>query len=96
LDKLIFNYQAILKNKGDKMSLDYSLLLTADQKRNLLQGRIQQFASEAYQYTLNLKTAEELGSEDQLEGIKKSIDILETAIKVHQEELSKLPLPETE
>ena len=76
--------------------MDYSSLLTADQKRTLLQGRIQQFASEAYQYTLNLKTAEELGSEDQLEGIKKSIDILETAIKVHQEELSKLPLPETE
>jgi hypothetical protein len=76
--------------------MDYSSLLTEDQKRNLLQGRIQQFASEAYQYTLNLKTAEELGSEDQLEGIKKSIDILETAIKVHQEELSKLPLPETE
>jgi hypothetical protein len=78
------------------MSVDYSSFLTIDQKRKLLQGRIQQFASEAYQYTLNLKTAEELGSEDQLEGIKKSIDVLETAIKVHQEELSKLPLPETE
>jgi molecular chaperone DnaK (HSP70) len=78
------------------MSLDYSSLLTADQKRNLLQGRIQQFASEAYQYTLNLKTAEELGSEDQLESIKKSIEILDAAIKVHQEELSKLPLPEAE
>jgi len=91
------NKNAILKqNKGDNVSLDYSSLLTADQKRNLLQGRIQQFASEAYQYTLNLKTAEELGAEDQLESIKKSIDVLETAIKVHQEELSKLPLPETE
>jgi hypothetical protein len=78
------------------MSLDYSSLLTADQKRNLLQGRIQQFASEAYQYTLNLKTAEELGSEDQLESIKKSIEVLDTAIKIHQEELSKLPLPEAE
>jgi molecular chaperone DnaK (HSP70) len=78
------------------MSLDYNSLLTPDQKRKLLEGRIQQFASEAYQYTLNLKTAEGLGSEDQLESIKKSIDILETAIKIHQEELSKLPLPETE
>jgi hypothetical protein len=78
------------------MSLDYSSLLTTDQKRNLLQGRIQQFASEAYQHTLNLKTAESLGSEDQIESINKSINILETAIKIHQEELSKLPLPETE
>lgn len=76
--------------------MDYSSLLTVDQKRNLLQGRIQQFASEAYQYTLNLKTAEELGSEEQLEGIKKSIDVLETAIRIHQDELSKLPLPEAE
>ena len=76
--------------------MDYSSLLTADQKRTLLQGRIQQFASEAYQYTLNLKTAEELGSEDQVESIKKSITVLETAIKIHQEELSQLPLPETE
>jgi hypothetical protein len=76
--------------------MDYSSLLTTDQKINLLQGRIQQFASEAYQYTLNLKTAEELGSEDQLESIKKSIEVLDTAIKVHQEELSKLPLPEAE
>jgi molecular chaperone DnaK (HSP70) len=78
------------------MSLDYNSLLTADQKRTLLQGRIQQFASEAYQYTLNLKTAEELGSEDQVESIKKSITVLETAIKIHQEELSKLPLPEAD
>ena len=78
------------------MSLDYNSLLTPEQKRTLLQGRIQQFASEAYQHTLNLKTAEELGSEDQIESIKKSINILETAIKIHQEELSKLPLPETE
>jgi molecular chaperone DnaK (HSP70) len=92
-----YNKHDILKqNKGDNMSLDYSSLLTADQKRKLLEGRIQQFASEAYQYTLNLKTAEELGSEDQLEGIKKSIDVLETAIKIHQEELLKLPVPETE
>jgi hypothetical protein len=78
------------------MSIDYSSLLTVNQKRNLLQGRIQQFASEAYQHTLNLKTAEELGSKEQTEGIKRSIDVLETAIKIHQEELSKLPLPETE
>jgi hypothetical protein len=78
------------------MSIDYSSLLTVNQKRNLLQGRIQQFASEAYQHTLNLKTAEELGSKEQTEGIKRSIDVLETAIKIHQKELSKLPLPETE
>jgi hypothetical protein len=73
------------------MSVDFSTLLTPEQKRTLLENRIQQFASEAYQYTLNLKTAESVGTEDQVEGIKKSIEILESAIKVHQDELSKLP-----
>jgi hypothetical protein len=75
------------------MSIDFSSLLTSEQKRGLLEGRIQQFASEAYQYTLNLKTAEEVGTEDQIDNIKKSMAILESAIKVHQEELSALPLP---
>ena len=78
------------------MSIDYDSLLTVDQKRNLLQGRISQFASEAYQYSLNLKTAEELGSDEQIEATKKLIEVLEVALKVHQEEFSKLPLPEAE
>jgi hypothetical protein len=73
------------------MSVDFSSLLTPEQKRGLLEGRIQQFASEAYQYTLNLKTAEAVGTEEQVDGIKKSIEVLESAIKVHQEELATLP-----
>jgi hypothetical protein len=73
------------------MSVDFSSLLTSEQKRTLLEGRIQQFASEAYQYTLNLKTAESVGTEEQVEGIKKSIEVLESAITVHQEELAALP-----
>ena len=71
--------------------MDYASLLTPEQKRSLLENRIQQFASEAYQYTLNLKPAESVGTEEQVEGIKKSIQILESAITVHQDELSKLP-----
>jgi hypothetical protein len=78
------------------MSIDFASLLSPEQKRNLLENRIQQFASEAYQYTLNLKTAEEVGTEDQVDGIKKSIAVLESAIKVHQEELKVLPAPPAE
>lgn len=74
--------------------MDYSSLLTTEQKRELLQNRIQQFASEAYQYTLNLKTAETLATEDQIEEIKKSIELLDSAIKIHQEELASLPASE--
>jgi len=73
------------------MSIDYNALLSPEQKRSLLEGRISQFAGEAYQYTLNLKTAEQVGSEDQIEGIKKSLEILESAIRIHQEELAAIP-----
>jgi hypothetical protein len=75
------------------MSIDFSSMLSPEQKRQLLEGRIAQFAGEAYQYTLNLKTAEQVGSEEQIESIKKSVEVLEAAIKVHQEELSQLPPP---
>lgn len=76
--------------------MDFASLLSPEQKRNLLENRIQQFASEAYQYSLNLKTAQDVGTEEQVDGIKKSIDILESAIRVHQEELQALPAPITE
>ena len=70
--------------------MDYSLLLTLEQKKSLLEGRIQQFASEAYQYTLNLKTAQAVGTENQIESIKKSIEVIDLAIKIHQKELAEL------
>lgn len=64
--------------------------LTPEQKLKLLEGRIQQFAAEAYQHYLNLQTAESLGSEDQAEKAKESIKILEAAIAVHKEQLDKI------
>jgi hypothetical protein len=66
-------------------------LLTTQQKRDLLQNRIAQFAAEAYQYTLNKKTAEDINSESQIEAADKNLEILESAIKVHQAELEQLP-----
>jgi len=75
------------------MAIDFGSMLSTEQKRELLNNRINQFAAEAYQYSLNKKTAEELGSDDQVESISKSIDILEAAIRVHLEELATLPKP---
>lgn len=74
--------------------MDFGSLLTAEQKRSLIEGRIAQFAAEAYQHTLNKKTAENLGVEQQVEQIDRSLTVLEEAIKVHQEELNQLPAPE--
>lgn len=75
------------------MSIDFGSLLTTEQKRQLLEGRISQFASEAFQYQLNLKTAEELtpDNEEQIDKIKEAIHTLEVAIKIHQDELKDLP-----
>jgi hypothetical protein len=68
--------------------MDYSALLTNNQKRSILEQRIAQFASEAYQHTINKKMAG-----DNAEAIKVSDDalaILDNAIAIHQDELSKL------
>jgi hypothetical protein len=78
------------------MSIDYSSMLTDVQKRQLVENRLQQFAAEAYQYTLNKKTAESIENEQQIEAANKALTILEAAIAVHQEELSKLPITEPE
>ena len=76
------------------MSIDFDSVLTTEQKTEILQQRITQFAAEAYQHTLNLRTAESLDSEEQIDAIKKNIEILEAAIKVHKEELNTLPKAE--
>jgi hypothetical protein len=72
------------------MSVDYNALLTSDQKRQILEARLAQFASEAYQVTLNLATAKKLGNQEQIDKVKSNLNLLETAIIVHQEELSTL------
>ena len=77
------------------MAIDFESLLTNEQKANLLQQRIAQFAAEAYQHELNKKTADSLGTEEQIETIEKNLEILEAAINVHREELAKLPLAPT-
>ena len=78
------------------MAIDFGSLLTDEQKANLLNQRIQQFAAEAYQHTLNKATAEKLGATDQVEAAEKNLALLESAIKVHQAELGKLTVAPSE
>lgn len=87
----IFIKSAILNKKEKTMAIDFAALLTNEQKRQLIENRIAQFAAEAYQHTLNLETARKIESESQIEAAEKSIAILETAIQVHAEELNKIP-----
>jgi hypothetical protein len=74
------------------MSVNYDAILTNEQKRNIVTQRIAQFAAEAYQFSLNKKTAEKLGSEEQMEQIDKQIELIEAAIVIHEEELATIPV----
>ena len=68
--------------------MDYSTLLTNDQKRSILEQRIAQFASEAYQHTLNKEVAKD--NPEAVAAADEALAILDNAISVHQEELAKL------
>ena len=76
------------------MAIDYSALLTDEQKRGILEQRLTQFVSEAYQHDINKKIAT---LSENAEGIKSADDalaIFDSAISVHQSELAKLPAAE--
>jgi hypothetical protein len=78
-------------NTGEIMAIDYSSLLTNEQKKNLLNQRISQFASEAWQHELNKQTCEQLGDESGVESANNALTILDAAISVHQAQLAEIP-----
>ena len=73
------------------MSINYAALLTDEQKRNVLEQRIAQFALEAYQHTLNKTTCEALEDKNGVSLAENSLATLEAAITTHQAELAALP-----
>jgi hypothetical protein len=72
------------------MAIDFNALLTEEQKRNLLEQRLQQFAGEAYQHELNRQIAEKISDTESVAQSEAALATLETAITVHQEELNSL------
>ena len=68
--------------------MDYSSLLTNEQKKSILEQRIAQFASEAFQHTLNKEVAKD--NAEAVQAADEALAILDNAITVHQEELAKL------
>lgn len=68
--------------------MDYSTLLTDEQKKAILEQRLAQFAAEAYQHVLNKEVAK--GNEDVVKATDEALAILDNAITIHQEELAKL------
>jgi hypothetical protein len=68
------------------MAIDYSGLLSPEQKQELLAQRIQQFAAEAYQHQLNKQIAESIGDTESVANADAALATLETAITVYQAE----------
>jgi hypothetical protein len=68
--------------------MDYSTLLTNEQKKSILEQRIAQFAAEAYQHGLNKEVAKD--NVEAVQAADEALAILDNAIKVHQDELAKL------
>jgi hypothetical protein len=73
------------------MAIDYSSLLTDEQKRGILTQRLAQFAAEAYQHDINKQVAVASNNPDGVTQADEALAILDTAITVHQDELAKLP-----
>lgn len=78
------------------MTINFSELLSSEQKRNLIENRIAQFAAEGYQHTLNLSAAEKLEDEQLIEASQKAIETLSAAIETHEAELAALPVEVTQ
>jgi hypothetical protein len=80
----------ILNFERNQMSINFDNLLTDEQKRQILEQRIQQFAVEAYQITLNTRLAEASGDEEGKTNGDATLVTLESAINLYTEELDKL------
>jgi hypothetical protein len=76
------------------MSNNFSAYLTDEQKQNIIAQRIQQFAVEGFQISINRKVAEANGDEAVLAEIDKNIETLTSVIAAYQAELDALPQTE--
>lgn len=72
------------------MAIDYSSILTNDQKLKILEQRLVQFGSEAYQHSINKEVAIATANIEGIKAAEDAIDVLEKAIEIHQAEIDKL------
>ena len=72
------------------MALDYVALAGVENVKADLQARVQQFAREAYQHSLNLDTAKTAGNDELVSASTEALSQLDAAIESSQAELAKL------
>lgn len=73
------------------MAINFSELLTTDQKRAILTNKITEFAAQAYQVSLNKETLGTDASEETVTTFDNDLALLEKAINVYKAELDSLP-----
>lgn len=72
------------------MAINFEELLTVEQKQQILQQRISQFAAEAWQHQLNKQTCQTLNDVEGETAANNALSVLEAAIQVHQDKLTEL------
>ena len=72
------------------MTIDFNKYLTNQQKKELIESRLVQFAKEAYQHSINAELAKSLENDENLENAETALAILEAAIDAHEAELKTL------
>jgi len=72
------------------MAMNYDAHLTVEQKKSIVENRLQQFAAEAYQTELNQEIQKRVGNDEVAAGYEESLSLIKEAIAVHEEELEKL------
>lgn len=72
------------------MTINYDELLTVEQKRQILEQRITQFAGEAWQHELNKQTCQAIGDTEGIAAADNALTVLGAAIDVHQTKLAEL------
>lgn len=72
------------------MPIDFNQFLTEDQRKNLLNQRIQQFAAEAFQHEINRKVAVETNNPEGEAAAVEALQILDKALEIHVAELESL------
>jgi hypothetical protein len=70
--------------------MDFSELLSVDQRKEILEGRILNFAVEAYQVSLNKQVAESADDSVGVEQAANALSTLESAIKIYKDELASI------
>lgn len=68
--------------------MNFEELLTADQRKEVLENRILGFSVEAYQVSLNKKVAEAVNDVDGIQQSQNSLAMLEIAIGIYKDELA--------